>query len=49
MGQTGLPGHSVEDVQPPLFGWLRDRFDETAVDGNVREDRCARQVPIQTS
>ncbi len=41
-----LAGLAIEDEHPALLGWLRDRLDRFAVDGDVHQDRRARDVVV---
>ena len=41
-----LSGHAIEDEEERLLGRLRQRLDRLAVDGDVREDRRARDVVV---
>ena len=42
----GLTGDAVEDIEPALLRRLRDGLDRASVDGDVGEDRRARDVEV---
>ena len=46
IGHTGSPVCAIEHEDPALLGRLRDRLDRLAVDGDVGEDRRARDVVV---